>query len=203
MSMDELYKQMLMFARSLETFNTQLQTSWKDLQQKHDALTLLWQNDEFHKAYNAQWEPFRASLERYLRHDAPQYMRFLNEKIKHLGQFLRGGSGATRAFQAPGATASAGGTATSRSTATNLTHLLQKFEDYHASLTKHLALFQAEYQALDQRWRPFGAVFEGNAAQEFHAHWNRTKRMLEAYIQATQGIEKILAERIENLRPLA
>lgn len=86
--------------------------------------------------------------------------------------------------------------------ATDTTRLLRGLEDYHASLVKHLTSLQAEYNQLDRRWRAFSAVYEGTAAREFHAHWERTRRMFEEYMQATQKIQHILDERIEALRRL-
>lgn len=89
MSMDEQYKEMRAFAKSLDAFNTQLQTSWKDLEQKHEAVSPLWQ-DTFRKQYDTEWSAFKESMERYLRHDVPKYSRFLREKMEYLRRFLYG-----------------------------------------------------------------------------------------------------------------
>jgi uncharacterized protein YukE len=83
--------------------------------------------------------------------------------------------------------------------ATDTTLLLRGLQDYHDSLQRHLQAMTQEYQTLDMRWQAFSTVYEGEAARQFHVHWQRTKQNFEAYISATQIISNLLLERITDL----
>lgn len=80
--------------------------------------------------------------------------------------------------------------------ATNTTVLLTGLREYDASLKRHTAQLRTEYESLEGRWRAFSTVYEGAAADQFRAHWERTASAFREYIDRTQKIEKILEERI-------
>ncbi len=53
---------------------------------------------------------------------------------------------------------------------------------------------------MTERWRAFSAVYEGDAADQFRAGWQRSTAMFKDYVNQTQRIAKILEERIASLR---
>jgi len=83
--------------------------------------------------------------------------------------------------------------------ATNTTVLLQGLREYDQSLKRHVADVRTEYLSLEERWQAFSAVYQGTAADQFRAHWERTASAFRNYIDQTQKIEKILEQRIEFL----
>jgi len=78
--------------------------------------------------------------------------------------------------------------------------LLAGLEEYRKVLGRHLSNLTAEFQHLDNTWRQFSGVYEGNAADQFRAGWVRTSQRFQEYIEQTQTISGLLDERIEQLR---
>jgi len=83
--------------------------------------------------------------------------------------------------------------------ATDVQRLLQGLRDYQGSLERHLLSLQQEFSTLDTRWHALSAVYEGAAAREYRAHWERTRAGFEGYIHACHRINRLLAERIGRL----
>lgn len=82
---------------------------------------------------------------------------------------------------------------------TDAARLLQGLQRYQASLDAHRTRLRDEYAHLDRRWQGFSAVYEGEAAREFRAHWLRTKHTFEDYLAASERIERLLNDRISAL----
>lgn len=80
--------------------------------------------------------------------------------------------------------------------------LLAGLEEYHRVLGEHLAQLTEEYQQLDNNWRQFNVVSEGDYADQFRSGWIRTSQRFQEYINQTQKISAVLDERIEHLRRL-
>lgn len=78
--------------------------------------------------------------------------------------------------------------------------LLAGLEEYRRVLGQHLSKLTAEYQQLDNSWRQFSVVYEGNAADQFREGWIRTSQRFQEYIEQAQKISAVLDERIESLR---
>ena len=78
--------------------------------------------------------------------------------------------------------------------------LLAGLEEYRRVLGQHLSKLTAEFQQLDNSWRQFNAVSEGDYADQFRAGWIRTSQRFQEYIEQTQKISAVLDERIEHLR---
>lgn len=78
--------------------------------------------------------------------------------------------------------------------------LLSGLIEYRAALERHLQSLRQEYDGLDIRWRSFGAVYEGDAADQFKYGWDRTTHRFLYYLERTQAISRVLDERIEALR---
>ena len=89
MSMDKTYEKMKTFHAELSQFNGSLQASMQDLQAKHDTVSPLWR-DEMRRQYDSQWREFDEMMKRYLKKDGPEYVRFLDSKLRALAQYLRG-----------------------------------------------------------------------------------------------------------------
>jgi uncharacterized protein YukE len=53
---------------------------------------------------------------------------------------------------------------------------------------------------MEASWHRFSAVYQGDAADQFRAHWQRTVDRFHEYIQRTESISTVLEERIEHLR---
>ena len=82
----------------------------------------------------------------------------------------------------------------------NAAVLLAGLEEYRKSLEVHLAKTTSEYTQLEQKWRAFNAVSEGDYANQFRAGWMKTDARFKTYINQSQKIKSLLNERIEALR---
>lgn len=80
--------------------------------------------------------------------------------------------------------------------------LLAGLEEYRSVLERHLSQLTAEYQLLENNWRQFNSVSEGDYADQFRGGWMRTSQRFQEYIEQTQQIKIVLSERIEHLRRL-
>lgn len=87
----------------------------------------------------------------------------------------------------------------SYSGATDTRLLLAGLKEYRTSLEKHIAQLTSEYSQLEQRWRAFNAVSEGDYANQFRSGWIETDKRFKAYINQSQRIKALLNERIDDL----
>jgi hypothetical protein len=88
--MDEQFEQMRTFTHQLIEFNARLKASVRDLKEKHNQVSPLWQ-DEMRRYYDAVWEPFEETMDHYLAVEAPNYVEFLEIKLHALRGYLFGG----------------------------------------------------------------------------------------------------------------
>ena len=89
MSMDEQHRELNNFTASLGEFNQQLASSLRDLTERHEAVSPMWQ-DEMRRGYDAEWIPLNEMLQRYVGVEAGRYMSFLEEKIQAVRRYLYG-----------------------------------------------------------------------------------------------------------------
>ena len=81
----------------------------------------------------------------------------------------------------------------------NTRYLLNVLRAYKASIEKHQYRLRNEFEGLTTRWRVFRAVYDGDAAQEFHSGWAKTEVRFREYMYRLQKINKLLEERIAAL----
>ena len=85
--------------------------------------------------------------------------------------------------------------------ATNDTRvLLSALEEYHATLRRHLVELRTDFDQTENRWHAFAYHYEGDAADQFKAHWVRTVDRFHEYQNRTDALARVLEERIEALR---
>jgi hypothetical protein len=87
--MDDLFEHMRTFWQALARFQASLEASAAELQARHDAVDPLWQ-DEARRFYDLHYGPLHAMLEQYLRVQGPDYLRFLEEKLRAIDAYLHG-----------------------------------------------------------------------------------------------------------------
>lgn len=90
MSMDEQYQGMVDFRAALISFNERLKASTRDLEEHHDIISPLWQ-DEMRRHYDRYWDPFRQQMLHYAKVEGPGYVEFLTLKMYSTERYLRGG----------------------------------------------------------------------------------------------------------------
>ena len=90
MSMDDQYQHMSNFYRALVEFDDRLAASLRELEEHHDAIDSLW-NDDARREYDRDWEPLHDRITDSLRLDSPRYRHFFEMKLKYLERYLRGG----------------------------------------------------------------------------------------------------------------
>lgn len=88
--LDETYYSMLNFRQLLIQFNDSLRTSVQDLQNQHERVSPLWQ-DQWRRDYDMIWLPFEETMNRYLNALGPDYVEFLNRKQEAMRRYLGDG----------------------------------------------------------------------------------------------------------------
>lgn len=86
-SMNDVYEQMRHFSKELDHFHEVLQRSLKEMELRHGAADPLWK-DSFRKQYDERWLPLQEKVQFYWKKTAPQYHRFLEEKLRSLERYL-------------------------------------------------------------------------------------------------------------------
>ncbi len=82
----------------------------------------------------------------------------------------------------------------------DVTRLLGALDAYAAVLQRHGATMAGERQGLEHSLARLGALYDGVAAREFHAHWARTLGQLRDYGDGIGAIASLLDERRSTLR---
>ena len=77
--------------------------------------------------------------------------------------------------------------------------LLLGLKEYSDSLEKHLASLRAEYEQLENSWKLFNSVAEGDYAEQFRGGWLRTANNFQEYINYSYKIQEMLKDRIADL----
>jgi len=88
-SMDELHERMQYFNIALQRFQDSLEVSLTDLRSRHETVDPHWQ-DEARRHYEIQYEPLREMLHRYVTQQGPDYLQFVQEKIRCIDRYLHG-----------------------------------------------------------------------------------------------------------------
>jgi hypothetical protein len=88
-SLDETFDRMRVFAAALDRFDEAMQASVAELKRRHEAASPLWQ-DAFARDYQAAWAPLEEGLERWCRHEGPQYRDFVAARMRALARYLDG-----------------------------------------------------------------------------------------------------------------
>lgn len=87
MSMDDQFRELLLFRRSLSQFNERLAESFRDLERHYESVSPFWQ-DSWRQDYESTWQALEEGLRDYLVREGPIYTAFLNDKIRALGSYL-------------------------------------------------------------------------------------------------------------------
>jgi len=90
MGMNDQYQQMIRFTKALEGFNDQLNTSMRELEEKHDGVTPFWQ-DEMRRDHDREWAPLHDRMKQYATLEGPRFVEFLRSKLRFLERYLYGG----------------------------------------------------------------------------------------------------------------
>ncbi|KPQ32409.1 MAG: hypothetical protein HLUCCO16_20175 [Phormidium sp. OSCR] len=85
---------------------------------------------------------------------------------------------------------------------TNTKTLLRYLTQYHQSFEDHLSCLTRSFILLENRWRLFKAVSQGDYADQFRSGWERTEKNFEDYIEKAEAMRKFLGDRIEDLNKL-
>jgi hypothetical protein len=86
---EETFHSMQDFRQLLVQFNDSLRSSVKDLENQHDSVSPLWQ-DQWRKDYDMIWLPFEETMQRYLNSGGPNYIEFLDLKSDAMRRYLFG-----------------------------------------------------------------------------------------------------------------
>lgn len=88
-SMDDVFERMQLFRTTLQRFQDALEGSLADLNARHGDVDPLWQ-DEARRFYDMQYGPLHDTLETYVRQQGPDYLAFLDEKLRAIEAYLNG-----------------------------------------------------------------------------------------------------------------
>lgn len=85
------------------------------------------------------------------------------------------------------------------SSTTDTKLLLSGLIQYRESLERHLNRLGSKYIQLENRWRIFNAVSEGDYVDQFRAGWEKTEVNFHSYMDQAQKVKIFLNERIDDL----
>ncbi len=88
-SMDDVFDRMQTFRHVLSKFQESLEGSMAELKSRHDAVDPLW-NDEARRFYDLHYGPLHEMLARYVQTQGPDYLLFLEEKLRAIDGYLHG-----------------------------------------------------------------------------------------------------------------
>jgi len=88
-SMDDVFERMQMFRIVLQRFQESLEGSLSDLRNRHDEVDPHWQ-DEARRFYDAHYGPLHEMLLRYVQDQGPNYLNFLDMKLRAIEGYLHG-----------------------------------------------------------------------------------------------------------------
>lgn len=87
MSMDNLFLQMEQFQTTLEEFNQNISTSWREVENAYEQLSSQWQG-EIRNQHDEIWIPLQEMMQKYFQRQSPAYIEFLTNKLQFLGRYL-------------------------------------------------------------------------------------------------------------------
>lgn len=88
-SMDDVEERMQLFVRSLIDFQTTLEETSAQTQRCHEVIDPLW-HDETRRTYDMHFAPLSELMNRYVRVLGPEYISFLQQRLRALDGYLRG-----------------------------------------------------------------------------------------------------------------
>jgi uncharacterized protein YukE len=77
--------------------------------------------------------------------------------------------------------------------------LLSNLYSYRDALVRHIDALSNDFSEMERQWAGFTAVYQGEAADQFRSHWERTTQRFREYVDRTGRIQRVLQERIEYL----
>ena len=89
-SMDDTFERMKAFEHALSQFADALNQSMNEMAARHADVDPVWESDEVRRSYDAQYVPLRAMLERFCRVSGPEYLDFLQQKLRAIESYLYG-----------------------------------------------------------------------------------------------------------------
>ena len=89
MSMNDVERCVDGFERQLDWFNDHLRATVKVLNDHHDQVNPLWQ-DDMRKEYDAQWLPLEEAMQHYENVVGPEYIVRLKDTLKDIRGYLYG-----------------------------------------------------------------------------------------------------------------
>ena len=84
--------------------------------------------------------------------------------------------------------------------ATDATQLLRRLQEYERTLSRHLDTTKREWSQMERSLQQLRGVYEGTAARDFLAHWERSKAAFNAYNEGGRQVLRLLRERITALQ---
>jgi len=85
--MDVLFLQMKQFQATLEEFNQNISTSWREVENAYEQLAPQWQGENRHQ-HDEIWMPLQEMMQNYFQRQSPVYTEFLIRKLQFLGRYL-------------------------------------------------------------------------------------------------------------------
>lgn len=89
-SMDDVLERMQIFRNVLQGFHESLELSLSDLQSCNDEVAPHWPMDDARRFYEQHYNPLHETLIKYVNHQGPEYINFLEEKSRAIDRYLHG-----------------------------------------------------------------------------------------------------------------
>ncbi len=82
------------------------------------------------------------------------------------------------------------------------TQLQKRLEELHSRLGKFDRELKENFSMLDNSWHRLDRAWDGQAYDQFNGSWQKSRRLMETYIELSKKYEAFLVERIAALKQL-
>ena len=80
------------------------------------------------------------------------------------------------------------------------TQLQKRLEELHSRLARFDRELKENFSSLDSSWHRLDRSWDGQAYDQFNSRWQKSRRLMETYIELSKKYEAFLEERIASLK---
>ena len=88
MSMDDLYRELNIFLKTMQFFNQKMTRDWDSLQLAWRDADVLWRDDETRRRFDHDWKEMGDALQYYRSKESKEYEEFLISRKRALDRYF-------------------------------------------------------------------------------------------------------------------
>lgn len=83
---------------------------------------------------------------------------------------------------------------------TDISRLAAGLAAYRDSLRVHRTRTEDAFTEVEKAWHALAEIYAGAAAEEFTAHWDRSRQAFADYLDQTQTLTTYLDDKVDSIR---